>query len=322
MSDPVPAAQEGAASSAEKITPQVGYGSMAGIITSETDKLLQTFLGSARTINDKNVPDDFLLRFAQSADSFTVACCDRFAGFLKESSLHSEVRGTSEAVLSRLIRNRCFEGTDMILSDYLELLRSANIDLSIAVRQLSDSRVRDLFSQPGANLGSAGEGEQRRLLAPQAARASALIKILAYLGSFASMAREFLDYGASKLFGGDLDFSMQERFLQTIADSIHEKASSAMAILEGLELVKQRKWEQQRAAESATIKAVAMMANQSQIKRKSGVSSLVISGVCLAPIWLLFQLGFMNRYIIGLAAALGLTSIIFLFRGIMNLTKG
>jgi len=270
---------------------------MAGIITSEADKFLQATLGSARAVDAKNVPDDFLLRFAQYADAFTVSCCDRFAGFLKEMSIHGEVRGTSEAVLAKLVRNRCFESLDGLLSEYLDLLRTAKIDISSVVRQLVDSRVRDLFSMPGAALGAGGEGEQRKLLLPQAARAAALVKILDYLNAFPGLVQEFLDYGTSKLFGGDVDFSMQERFLRTVLDGAHEKMMSLTVLLEGLEQVKQRKWEQQRATESATIKAVAMMAGQSQVKRKTGVSSLVICGVCLAPIWPLFQLGLVNRYV-------------------------
>lgn len=300
----------------------MGYGSMAGIITTETDKLLQSLLGSARTVDGKNVPDDFLLRFAQFADGFTVACCDRFASFLKEASTHGEVRATSEAVLARLVRNRCFENMDVLLSDYLDLLRTAKIDITAVVRQLANSRVRDVFSALGADLGVPGENEQRKLLLPQAARAAALVKILDYLGAFPSLVQEFLDYGASKLFGGDVDFSMQERFLRTIQDGVHEKMITTTSLLGAMELVKQRKWERQRAAESATIKAVAMMASQSHVKRKTGMSSLVFCVVCLAPIWPLFQLGITNRYIIGLAVLLCLGAIIFLFRGIIHLTKG
>jgi len=118
---------------------------MAGIITAEADKFLQAVLSGARTIDAKNIPDDFLVRFAQFADGFTVACCDKFASFLKEASIHAEVRGTSEPVLARLVRNRCFESMDVLLSDYVELLRTAKIDISSAARQLANSRVRDLF---------------------------------------------------------------------------------------------------------------------------------------------------------------------------------
>lgn len=148
------------------------------------------------------------------------------------------------------------------------------------------------------------------------------MKILDYLNAFPGLVQEFLDYGASKLFGGDVDFSMQERFLRTILDGAREKMMSATTLLEGLEQVKQRKWEQERSAESATIRAVAMMASQSEVKRKSGVSSLVICLICLAPIWPLFQLGFVNRYVIGVVAVLALAGVIFLFRAIIRLTKG
>ncbi|MBI4661813.1 MAG: hypothetical protein HY735_23580 [Verrucomicrobia bacterium] len=295
---------------------------MSGIITSECEKFLQAFLSSARTLDGKTFPDDFMLRFVQYADSFTVGCCDRFSAFLREASITAEIRGTSEGVLSRLVRNRCFEATDVLLADYVDLLKQGGINVGQLVPQLSDSRVRDLVSQ-SSQVSAAVNGEGRKNLSvPQVARGLALLKILDFFTAFNSLIHEFLDYGGSKLFGGDVDFMMQERFLSTIRDSIHEKLTNAIAIVEGFELVKQRKWEHQRAAESATIKAVTMMASQAQVKRKSGISSLVIAVVCGAPIWFLFNLGIMNRYVIGLIAALSLAAVFFLFRGIIHLTKG
>ena len=320
MSDSAPAAQENVVQQTDKITPQIAFGSMAGIMTSESDKFLQAFLSGARTLDAKNIQDDFLTRFVQHADNFTVSCCERFAAFLKEFSMQGDVRATSEAVLSRLVRNRCFEAMDVLLSDYLDLLKRANINISQPVGQLAESRVRDCFSLPGA--ADSSQDEQRKLLAPQAARAAALVKILDYFAAFGPLAREFLDYGASKLFGGDVDFTLQERFLRTITDAVQEKLRNAVGTLEGLDLVKQRKWDQQRAAESATIRAVAMMAGQSQVKRKSGMSSIVIAVFCLPPIWLVFQLGAVNRYTIGAAIVFGLVAILFFFRGIIHLTKG
>lgn len=322
MTDPAAAASEKSVSPADRMTPQIAFGSMAGIITSETEKFLQAFLSNARATKPDAVPDDFFLRFPPSADSFTVACCDRLAGYLCEASIHGEVRGTSEAVLSRLTRNRCFEALDVMLAEYLDFLKQAGIDASQAVKQLSESRVRDLSVTAGQAVESGGEPEKKKLQGPQIARGLALIKIQVYFGALKSLPHEFLDYGSSKLFGGDVDFTMQQRFLRTIADSIHEKLNNVTAVVEGFELVKQRKWEHQRASESATIKAVAMMASQIQTKRKTGLSSLVIAAICAAPIWFLFNLGVLNRYVIGLVVAFGIAALVFLFRGIIHLTKG
>ena len=321
MSDSATAASEKGAPQSERVTPQIAFGSIAGILTAESEKFLQTFLNSARTAKPDSIPDDLLLRFLPSADSFTVSCCDRLSGFLREVSTQGEVRGTTESVLARLARNRCFEAMDMMLAEYLDLLKQAGFDVTQTVKVLADSRVRDLSVTSGQMEIPGGEQEKRKLQGAHSARALALLKIHDYFGAVGSLPHDFLDYGASKLFGGDVDFTMQQRFLRTIADSMHEKLSNAKALVESFDAVKQRKWEQQRAVETATIKAVAMIASQTQTKRKTGFSSLVIAAFCAAPIWFLFNLGAANRYLIGLAAAFGIAALVFLFRGIIHLTK-
>ena len=321
MSDSATAASEKGVPQSERGTPQIAFGSMAGILTSESEKFLQTFLNSARAAKPNSIPDDLLLRFLPSADSFTVSCCDRLSSFLREVSIQGEVRGTSESVLARLARNRCFEAMDTMLAEYLDSLKQAGLDVTQTVKLLADSRVRDLSVTSGQADDPGGQQEKRKLQGSQNARALALIKIHDYFGALGSLPHDFLDYGSSKLFGGDVDFTMQQRFLRTIADSMHEKLSNAKALVEGFEAVKQRKWEQQRAVETATIKAVAMIATQSQTKRKTGFSSLVIAACCAAPIWFLLNLGMMNRYLIGLAAGFGIAALVFLFRGIFHLTK-
>ncbi len=301
-----------------KCTPQAGFGAIAGLTVSLTQKFLtvaHTSLSAAGT----TINEELLVGFLVNADVFASQCSEKLAALLRQNSSQPEVRETTEPVLGRLVRNRCFENLDLILIDYLAVLQQGGIDLSQRAGQLGDSRVRDTARQMMAP-GPAPAKDTLKILNAEK-KGAALVKIRDYLNALEQLSHELLDYGAIKLFGGDVDFVLQKRYLQNIKEGIDEKYNLCMATVESFDVLKQKMWEDQRAAETAAITAAAMAGATSNVKRKGGAGALFIGLACIAPIGIIFTLGVKEPYAIGGAVLSGVLAIIFVFIGINRMTK-
>lgn len=133
--------------------------------------------------------------------------------------------------------------------------------------------------------------------------------------------QQLLDYGAAKLFGADADFEEQKRHQESIQDALRSKIGAAVALLEGFEEIKRKLWEEQRAAETATIKAVALSAFQKTTKRKSGAAWLVAGLVCLVPVGFAASFRLTNPYVIGTTTLIAGVGIVLIFRGLIKLMR-
>jgi hypothetical protein len=309
---------EPSAAASTKCTPQLGFGAISGITLSTCDKFLQAFQ-SSMTGSPPSITNDFLAGFLLSADSFSSQCCEKFAAMLRQSSTQPEVRETTEPILTRLIRNRCFEALDSTLLDYTRIVEQSGISLKPKLGQLADSRLRDA-ARDTAGLMGGPDGPQKTLL-PQEGKAAALVKILEYLRGLDNLPHELLDYGAIKLFGGDVDYLQQNGFLQNMRDGIHERLNACISTVESLDLVKQKLWEEQRAAETAAIKAAVMSSVQSSSTKKGALGAFAFGVLCTGPVWFAATTGAHNTYVVGGAVVSGVAAIVFVFVGIARLTR-
>lgn len=265
-------------------------------------------------MGDSPAPE-VLVSFLTLADRFSNDCCERCAAMLREMSSKLDVRETSEGMLTRLIRNRCFETLDTVLEGYIAFLAQMNLDLTQTLSTLTDSRLRDLARQYGSNWVM-----QTRYKLPTAAKAAALLKILEYLQALDQLPYDLFDYGTSKL-SSEADFDLPHSYLTTIRAALHEKMSAAVGLIEGMEMVRQRKWDQQRAAEDATLYAITSIASFKKEKAKGGAGALLLGALCSAPIWWISTLKEQNLYT-GLGAAVSaILAMFFFYRSIIIFIK-
>jgi hypothetical protein len=314
---------ETASGSAGKMVPQMGYGTMAGLVTSAFEKFLGWFQVSIKmSVQSGAAPSlshEFQTQFLAEADNFSSLCCREFAAMIKSSSSQPEVRDTSEPVLARLIRNRCFEAVDTTLLEYIEILERSHINLGAVKDKLGDSKIRDSLSRKPSSSPDAGDTDGSSL--GQRRKTTAVLKILEYLEQFERLAEELLDYGALKLFGAEADFGMQKSFLMSVQDNIQGKYQGAMTALESFEEVKKKRWEDQRAAETAAVKEAALTSMMYAKTKKSSLGYLISGGVCALLVWLASTSGITHPYLLigtGLVAVVG---VFFFFKGVANLTK-
>lgn len=302
-----------------KCSPQAGFGAIAGITVSTTEKFLQGFqntVGGAQV----SITEELLTNFLQNADAFASQCCEKLASMLRQSSSQPEVRETTEPVLSRLVRNRCFESLDLILLDYVRLLQQFGVDLKQKASQLADSRLREAAKEVTPSNPAAGTAGPKILT--QEGKARALVRMRDYLRGVDQLPQELLDYGAIKLFGGDVDYVLQKRYQQNIKEGIQERLGACLGVLASFDVLKQKMWEEQRAAETAAITAAAMVSVQSNVKRKGGFGSLIIGIACTGPAWFISATGARSPSLIAAAVLSGIVAIVFLYLGICRLAKG
>lgn len=289
---------------------------MAGIVISSFDKFFKLFLSSMKGVNE-SVTTEMLTAFLLEADRFSNDCCSRLGGLIREVSNQPDVRETSEAVLIRIIRNRCFEPLDIILENYVEYLSQVQPNLKSVIDQLGDSRLRDVLK----SLPNGQPLVQKRYKLPVAAKTAALLKMLDYLKSMQQLPSELMDYGSMRLFGAEADYEMVKRYLSNVEAAISELLGSATTLIEEQESVKRRRWEEQSASESAAINAVAMVSSMRYQKRKSGVGALLLGLLFTAPIWYISTTGTKNLYVGVTAGVCGLAAIFFFYRSVISFTK-
>lgn len=298
-----------------KNSKQKAFGGAAGAVTSSLTQFLQSFKANMAGVQS-NVSSEMLCRFLTLADQFSNDCSHQIAAVLREHSSLSEVRETTEDVLSRLVRNRCFEALDSVLESYIEFLGQLNLDLKVALAHLADSRLRDAVQST-----TAGQGKEKRFKLPTAAKTAALLKISDYLKSLESLPIEILDYVGLKLTGPEADFTLQRRFTSTVQAATNELLQASVSLIEDLEAVKRRRWEEQTAAESAAINAVAMISSQKSSHQRSGAGAFLLGTLFASPVGYISATGTRNLYIGLVAALFGLTAIFFFYRGVLNFTK-
>ena len=299
---------------ASKVTPQLVCGTLAGILISESERFLDGVVSFLRLRADSAANQD-LVAFLTQADSFCSTCCLRIAAELKESSALADIRETSEPVLARLVRNRCFDTLDSTLGSYVDALRSLNVEVKSVVNQLSDSKVKDLLAGGASSASAASEGVRRLA---QLNKGTALLCIWDYLRLLTTLPAEVMDYGSAKTFGPDADYQMQKGYIQNVLDSLQPKMAVALNTIEGFEAVREKKWAQSRAEEDAAIKGVAFAATRQISRRKSSTSSLLIGIVCLAPLIAVATLGLDSPQMLVGGIVVALVGVIFLFRALAN----
>jgi len=321
MSETVTPATERGKPPPTRLGAKASYAPIVGIIVSEMERFLEQFVNFAKMEAPASVSDEFLKKFLVAADAFSAKCSVKLANLLRESSTQTDIRGTPERVLMGLVRNRCFAGPDATLIAFVGQLKQMNLNLEQSISALSDSEVRTAAAvpkggaAPGAATESAGPASARE------AKLAALFSMVEYFRHVEDACLQLLDYGAAKLYGADADFEEQERHEQNIQDVARTKIGAALALLEGFEEIKRKIWEEQRAAESATIKAVALSALQKTTKRKSGTVWMVAGLVCLAPVGFAASFQLTNPYVIGTTILLAVVGIGLILRGLTNLFR-
>ena len=314
-----------ASESPEKISTQEGYGKICGTFISTCDKFLGRLQTSIEALGPAGSPpsltDEFLTQFLVESDSFSSACCRELATMIRASSTQPEVRDTSEPVLAKLIRNRCFDRIDSVLLNYLNLLERLNINLSPVRPRLGDSKIRDILSLPasGSQPSSGGAGE--KLAVGAKGKSAAILKVLEYLEELDKLPHDLLDYGALKLFPAEADFRLESEFVLKAQDGIQVTYQGVLSALDRFEEVKRKRWEDQRTAETAHVKEAAMNSLLNTNATKTGYGSLVVGGVCAVLVWVAFSSGIVHKYVMIGEGVVALTGVIFFFRGIASLTK-
>lgn len=311
--------------SSEKISPQEGYGKISGTFISTCDKFLGRLQTSIEALGPTGSPpsltDGFLTQFLAEADSFSSACCRELATMIRASSTQPEVRDTSEPVLAKLIRNRCFDRMDSVLLNYVNLLDRLNINLSQARTRLGDSKIRDMLSiQASSSQASSGEAGATLAAGPKG-KSAAVLKLLEYLEELDKLPHELLDYGALKLFPAEADLRLESEFLLNAQDGIQVTYQGALSALDRFEEVKRKRWEDQRMAETANVKEAAMNSLLNTNAKKTGYGSLVVGGVCAVLVWVAASSGITHKYVLIGEGVVALIGVIFFFRGIASLTK-
>lgn len=308
--------------SAEKTTPNAGYAAIVALIISGMDDFLSYFqVTISAEAGKSSVSDEFLTKFAADADRFASSYCKDLAAMLRENSTQADVRETTEPILTRLIRNRCFETLDSIAIGFLSFAQQSGVDLKSVMGQLSDSRIRD-----SVMTGPNGQMMVSEELVPKATSANpkveALFHVVHFIEALGELPQTLLDYGATKLLGSAAEFSTEIGYVMNIKDAIDEKRRLCLTLLESFEAVKQKKWEDQRAADTAAIKGAALNSLMSTGKRKSGFGWLFVGLLFSSWVWIASQLSITHIYIIISAVVSGILGIVFLYMGISNLIKG
>lgn len=119
----------------------------------------------------------------------------------------------------------------------------------------------------------------------------------------------------------EVETSILKPYLKTIHSRIETELSNAIATIQGLELVQQKKWEERRAAESAAIKASVLSSAQCFKRGRRGTRSLVFGLVCAVPLWIISQSQPTNTYLVTLAIVSGLTGILFGYVGLSKFIR-
>lgn len=316
-------AQQNTAAGEETSSRSMCYGRTTGVYTAAAEAFYVSILQSAKSLKPGAISDQFLRHFLTAADTFCSTASQSLATVLKEFSMQREVREAQEPVLARLVRNRCFERLDALLIDYAQLLIAMGLDIRSAHAQLAESRVRDdlgaLLGLKGAGVPVPAEGGKR--MSPLKAKESAAMRVLDFLVALDGSPREVLDYVSSKAFTGDPDFAQQSGFVLNITESLREQRDEVVGLVENFEIIKQKKWDEQRAAEFALIREAARNSLMKTADRRTGFGSLAIGLFCGLLDWGAFALGVNNQYVIIAAIVVGAVGIFFLYRGIMQLVR-
>ena len=321
MPETVAPATERGKPPATRLGAKVSYAPIVGIIVSEMERFLEQFVNFAKMEAPASVSDEFLRKFLVSADAFSAKCSVRLASLLRESSTQSDIRGTPERVLMGLVRNRCFAGPDASLIAFVGQLKQMNLNLEQSISALSDSEVRTAASVPKSSATSGAATESGGPASAREAKMAALFSMVEYFRQVEDSGLQLLDYGAAKLYGADADFEEQKRHERNIQDVARTKIGATLVLLEGFEEIKRKIWEDQRAAETATIKAVALSALQKTTKRKSGTAWLVAGLACLAPVGIAASFQLTNPYVIGTTVLVAVVGVGLILRGLTNLFR-
>jgi hypothetical protein len=301
------------------------YGTIAGDYVPAADAFLNSCLNSLKSQKPGSITDQGLRQFFLAAESLAQKCSQSMAALLHEHSNQREIRETSEPVLVRLVRNRCFEGADNLLIEFARMFLALGIDLRSIHGQLGDSRLRDevaiMAGLKGGSDESAAEIAMAKRMGSQKARDHAAMRLLDYMNALENLPREILDYGSTKVFGGEPDYSLQTGYLMNITDALRDKSAEALSLVENLDAIKQRRWDEQRAADLFAIKEAARASLLKSEDRRTGFGSLAIGIVCGLLDWGVFAIGINNQYVIISAIVVGAVGIFFLYRGLMQLVR-
>jgi hypothetical protein len=269
--------------------------------------------------------EECFTRFLLAADAFSSQCSVAFATIVCRSSDRLEIRESKEALVARLVRVRCFEPLDSVLVDYVRILEQLGTNLGKLATQLSESRIRDSLNDGEYARARRGWKARGKTFLVQDLKASALLKMLEYLKRTEFLAQELLDYGALKLFGGEVDFVAQKTCLKFTKERIQDKLKEAVAIVKGLGLVKRRIWEEEHEAETAAIEAVeaaVLSSAQKHVRKKWLMSSLLCVAVCGLPVWFISREDTANIDVLARDFLTMCAVVVFSYWGIAKLASG
>jgi hypothetical protein len=286
-----------------------------GRMAAEVSKPIEAFLKSLHSTfsaNSNSITPTLLVGFLTSADRLSHQCSLNLAWYILENSKLPDMRGVSEGTLVRLVRSRCFERLDEILECYVAYLAQLNIDLRDSIKTLSDSQLRDRLS--GVEMSSSEPVKRFKL--PTASKEAALLKLLEYLNNLDPLLDVLFEYGSRKIGGVDGDTTE----ISTALRATHQELlGKCISLIEELDMIKRRLWEQESASESAIINAVANIASSKEAKRKTGLGALFFGILFVLPVWFIATSGTSELYAGMLAAISALIGGGFLLRAVITI---
>lgn len=304
----------------EKLTEQGGnpvqqaFGSLAGAVVGAMESFFRSFRFAVKGI-DQAVTPEILLNLLVVADQFSNDASDRLSGVIREHSPDSGLRDSSDGTLARLVRARCFETLDTLLIQYVDTLSAMEIDLKPMLNRLGKSVVREYVEDLCAGTAS------KRFRLPGSGKAVALVGFSNYLQELARLPHSLLDYGGAKLFSANVDVEMQGRYLRTIEASVHESLQATVGLIEGLEMVKTKRWEQESARESATIGAVAAIASMKQDTQKTSWGYLLAGLALSAPLGWVVATQSTHPYVLGGAVSAACVSAFLVYKSFVSFIR-
>ena len=255
---------------------------IAGMIGSTIERFLESFR-TTTPMAPSSFTQEFFVHFLFTADAFANDCSAECAKLICRASVRSDLRAGKESLVARLVRSRCFEYLDAALIDYVKALDHLGYRPQALLPKLTGPRIRELLKEGGPESSTGRvEGVGKRA-APQLLKTAALMQIAEYLQRLRSLLPQLLDYGAAKLFSGELDLVEHRKSLQTVHEKVLKQIEEARAFVEGIGLVRQKRLEEVQASDNSAMDWALVVATEEHANNEGGAKWIMIGLGFLVP---------------------------------------
>ena len=210
------------------------YESMANAIRSAIAQFLLPFQSTEEStyVAKTLLLDDFLIKFAGMANTFSDNCCQELVKIVRASSRIEAVRLTPTPDLARRVREATFPQLDSILANFANAARKAEIfQNNLKKQRESNSKVSAAALEPGASDAAPREDVERFHLGLSRARFQAYGKIVEFLQALPALAKPLMDYTSDKCFAADVIFELETEQIARTQAAMREKLDNALATM-------------------------------------------------------------------------------------------